>query len=165
VENFRHADHPRPMNADRLPEWIERSNAEYIDELVVAGRTREDAKAHAGKFMVPTFPDGNVAPGHAVFDVLDDAGATVGYLWIGTDTSEDPAAWWVWDIAIDADQRGHGYGRAVMLLGEEYAHLHGASTLGLNVFGSNAVARSLYESLGYETSALQMRKHLGPAEQ
>jgi ribosomal protein S18 acetylase RimI-like enzyme len=30
------------------------------------------------------------------------------------------------------------------------------------VFGSNAVARGLYEKLGYETTQLQMRKHLAP---
>ena len=37
---------------------------------------------------------------------------------------------------------------------------HGAVTLGLNVFGFNSIARSLYRSLGYEESAVQMRKKL-----
>jgi ribosomal protein S18 acetylase RimI-like enzyme len=134
--------------------------AQYIDELVAAGRTREDAVRHAAKGIEPSFPGGSPAPGHAVFNVLDDAGAAVGYLWIGPDTSDDPAAWWVWDIAIDADQRGHGYGRAAMVLGEEYARHQGATTLGLNVFGTNTVARGLYEALGYQTTALQMRKPL-----
>jgi ribosomal protein S18 acetylase RimI-like enzyme len=32
--------------------------------------------------------------------------------------------------------------------------------LGLNVFGSNTVARHLYESLGYEEIIRQMRKDL-----
>jgi ribosomal protein S18 acetylase RimI-like enzyme len=154
-----------PMSASHLPQWLAACTAQYIDELVAGGRTREDATRHAAKGIEPSFPDGNPAPGHAVFDVLDEAGAAVGYLWIGPDTSDDPAAWWVWDIAVDAGQRGHGHGRAAMLLGEQYAHEHGATTLGLNVFGSNAVARGLYESLGYETTALQMRKRLGPAQQ
>ena len=30
----------------------------------------------------------------------------------------------------------------------------------LNVFGFNTTARGLYESLGYETTAVQMRKEL-----
>jgi ribosomal protein S18 acetylase RimI-like enzyme len=37
---------------------------------------------------------------------------------------------------------------------------HGAEEIGLNVFGQNTVARSLYESSGYEISSLQMRKWL-----
>ncbi|MCB2412297.1 GNAT family N-acetyltransferase [Demequina sp. TTPB684] len=155
----------RPMSADHLPQWLATSNAQYIDELVAGGRTREDATHHAAKFIDPAFPDGRPAHGYAVFDVLNEAGAVVGYLWVGPDTSDDPAAWWVWDIEIDATQRGHGYGRTAMLLGEEYAYEHGARTLGLNVVGSNAVARGLYESLDYEATAVQMRKRLGPAPQ
>ena len=150
------------MSADRLPAWLEETNRQYIEELVAAGRTREDAIRHAAKSLDLTFPDGELAPGHAVFDVLNEAGERVGYLWIGPDTSEDPGKWWVWDIEIDGDKRGHGYGRAAMLLGEEYARQQGARTLGLNVFGSNAVARGLYEKLGYETMQLQMRKLLAP---
>jgi ribosomal protein S18 acetylase RimI-like enzyme len=95
-----------------------------------------------------------------VFDVVDDAGTTVGYLWIGPDTSDDDGAWWIWDILIDADKRGRGLGRRTMALGEEYARTQGAHTLGLSVFGFNTGARGLYESLGYETTSVKMRKRL-----
>ena len=47
-----------------------------------------------------------------------------------------------------------------MTLAEEAARNHGATELGLNVFGHNAVARSLYESMGYQTTAVNMRKSL-----
>ncbi len=150
------------MSAERLPAWLEDSTREYIEELVAAGRTREDATQHAATSVAPAFPDGSPAPGQSVFDVLDDEGERVGFLWIGPDTSADPDAWWVWNIQIDADKRGHGHGRAAMLLGEDHARREGARTLGLNVFGSNSVARGLYEKLGYETTALQMRKLLTP---
>ena len=36
------------------------------------------------------------------------------------------------------------------------------TSLGLNVHGQNMVARSLYESLGYEVTAMQMRKPVLP---
>ncbi|NTV40548.1 MAG: GNAT family N-acetyltransferase, partial [Demequinaceae bacterium] len=125
-----------PMNSDRLPTWLEHCTTQYIDELIASGRTREDAIRNATKGIGSSFPDGKPAPGHGVFDLIDDDGEAVGYLWIGPDTSEDPAAWWVWDIEIDAQRRGHGFGREAMLLGEEYALGQGARTLGLNVFGS-----------------------------
>lgn len=148
------------MSPDQLPLWLEACAAEYIESQIAAGRTRADAERNAATSFDSSFPGGAPAPGHAVFDVLDDAGEAVGYLWIGTDTSDDASAWWVWNIEIDAGKRGRGYGRAAMLLGETYARQQGATTLGLNVFGSNTVARGLYEALGYETTALQMRKPL-----
>jgi GNAT superfamily N-acetyltransferase len=54
-------------------------------------------------------------------------------LWIGPHATEQISAWWVWDIAIDADQRGKGFGREAMLLAEDRVREHGGPTLGLNV--------------------------------
>jgi ribosomal protein S18 acetylase RimI-like enzyme len=64
----------------------------------------------------------------------------------------------MFDIAVDENRRGAGFGRAAMQLAEKAAAEHGAVTLGLNVFGYNTTARGLYDSLGYETTAVQMRK-------
>lgn len=47
-----------------------------------------------------------------------------------------------------------------MLLAESHVRSRGGSALALNVFGFNTAARTLYESLGYETTSLQMRKPL-----
>lgn len=150
----------RPMPAQRLPAWIERSTSEYAKDLVASGQSFAEAHAHAADGMKVSFPSGVPSPGHVVFDVINDAGEAAGYVWIGPDTSADPAAWWIWDLCIDADQRGRGLGRAAMLLGEEYARTQGAQTLGLSVFGFNTGARRLYESLGYETTSVKMAKKL-----
>ncbi|MFE6775575.1 GNAT family N-acetyltransferase [Streptomyces sp. NPDC057702] len=150
----------RPLGAQHFAAWLDRCRAEYAGDLVTLGQSPTDARRQAEEAMAHSFPAGKPTPGHRVFDVLDDAGAVVGYLWIGPHTGDDDGAWWVWDIAIDADQRGRGLGRAAMVLGEEYARSQGAHTLGLNVFGFNTGARGLYESLGYETTSLKMRKRL-----
>jgi len=71
-----------------------------------------------------------------------------------------PEQWWVWSIEIDPPFRGRGFRRAAMTLAEAEARRGGASRLGVNVFGSNTIARSLYESIGYETLELQMSKEL-----
>lgn len=55
---------------------------------------------------------------------------------------------------------GQGFGRRGMQLAEDYARSHGATTLGLSVFGFNHAARGLYESLGYEVTSVKMRKAL-----
>ena len=51
-------------------------------------------------------------------------------------------------------------GREAMLLAEGEARSHGMTSLGLNVHGQNKVARSLYDSLGYDVMAQQMKKPL-----
>lgn len=150
----------RPLDAERFPAWLERSRAEYANDLVTLGQASEDADRQAAESMAHSFPSGRPTPDHAVFDVVDEVGASVGYLWIGPDTSADAGAWWIWDILIDADKRGRGFGRTAMRLGEEYARAQGAHTLGLSVFGFNTGARALYESLGYETTSVKMRKRL-----
>jgi ribosomal protein S18 acetylase RimI-like enzyme len=154
----------RRMDVRRLPAWLERSRDEYASDLVTAGQTPQDARRHADESMAGSFPGGAPLPGHVVFDVVDDAGEVVGYLWIGPDTSDDPGAWWIWDILIDTDKRGLGLGRRTMVLGEEYARAQGAHTLGLSVFGFNTGAHGLYASLGYETTTIKMHKRLGRSQ-
>lgn len=55
----------------------------------------------------------------------------------------------VYDIVVDEDWRRWGIGRRAMELFEGEARDHGFDRIQLNVFGGNAVARSLYRSLGY----------------
>ena len=47
-----------------------------------------------------------------------------------------------------------------MLLLEEELRERGIPRIGLNVFGRNAVARHLYESVGYQISSIQMSKDI-----
>ena len=162
----------RPVPDDRLGPWIARSQADYEESRLRSGEPAEIAAEAARASFERNFPGGRPAPGHLVHDVLasdegdaGDAGGggtVVGVLWIGP-FAEGSDAWWVWDVEIDEQHRGAGHGRAAMQLAEEEAARHGAATLGLNVFGYNTAARALYESLGYETTAVQMRKPVGGA--
>ena len=150
----------RPLDRSLLPEWIDRSAAEYARDLVATGRPEEWAHRHAVDGMAESFPGGAPMPGHEVFEVVDDAGVAVGYLWIGPDTSGDAGAWWIWDVLVEPEHRGRGLGREAMRLAEEHARTQGAHAIGLNVFAFNAAARGLYESLGYETASMRMAKRL-----
>jgi ribosomal protein S18 acetylase RimI-like enzyme len=83
-------------------------------------------------------------------------GEPVGSLWINTQ-KRNP---FVYGIEVHEDQRGKGYGRSIMLAGEEECRRRGHEHLELNVFGNNETAISLYASLGYVVTAQQMRKTL-----
>lgn len=149
-----------PLSAQQFPTWIERSRHEYESDLITTGESPQDAHRRAKGSLDAAFPENVPTIDNAVFDVLDSTGSTIGYLWVGTDSSEDSHSWWVWDIVIDNEHRGKGLGRATMKLAEDYARSHGAHTLGLSVFGFNHGARKLYESMGYETVTTKMKKQL-----
>jgi ribosomal protein S18 acetylase RimI-like enzyme len=164
------------MPMDRLASWMIASSTEYEQARRKAGDSAEVAAEKARTSLESSFPGGAPAPGHLVFDIVvrdsvstgavstgtqssgtQSSGTVVGYLWIAPE-AEGSDAWWVFDIGVDENHRGAGYGRAAMHLAEQTAAKHGGVTLGLNVFGYNTVARALYDSLGYETTAVQMRK-------
>lgn len=140
-----------------LAAYLATSREGYIAERIRAGDTPEAAARNADDSIGRAFPDGRPAGGHLVLCVEDD-GTRVGTLWVGPQSREAADRWWVWDIVIDPAFRGRGLGRQAMLLAEAEARAHGAVELGLNVFGHNEVAIALYRSLGYEVSAMQMRK-------
>jgi ribosomal protein S18 acetylase RimI-like enzyme len=138
--------------------WLIDANADYVRERIAAGDSRAEAESNAAASFQHLIPGGQRAPGQLMGRV-HVAGHEVGFLWIGP-RDTDPTRWWVWDISINEERRGQGHGRATMELAERLAQEHGATTLGLNVFGHNHVARTLYQSLGYEENAIQMRKSL-----
>jgi ribosomal protein S18 acetylase RimI-like enzyme len=145
-----------PMSKARIAEYLGPSMEKYLEEVVAAGRTREQAQANVDEVTEKSFPGGEPAPGNEVYDVLDDD-EPVGILWIA---EQSPGNWWIYDIEMRESHRGKGYGRATMLLAEDRVRELGGTTLGLNVFGTNTTARRLYESLGFEPTSIQMRKAL-----
>ena len=142
-----------------LAMWIAASKEDYAKDLLRSGDSIEEAAAHAAESIETYFPEGRPAGGHFVYAVMNGS-EVVGFLWIGPHPNGPSAGWWVWDIAINEEHRGRGYGRETMLLAEDQVKAMGGHELGLNVFGFNTVARGLYESLGYETVAIRMSKKL-----
>jgi ribosomal protein S18 acetylase RimI-like enzyme len=147
-----------PFPSPALSAWIEETRHEYIDERVAAGDSLSEAEENADASIERLFPGGSPAPGQRVGRLVL-SGQVIGCLWIGMARS-DPERWWVWDVKIEEEFRGQGHGRQAMLLAETLAREEGALTMGLNVFGHNQVARGLYSSLGYDETAVQMRKTL-----
>jgi ribosomal protein S18 acetylase RimI-like enzyme len=148
-----------PLDPDTMDAWLAAETAGYVGDLVASGEDRGAAERLAERQLSRLFPGGRPASGQHVFTVVED-GRAVGTLWIGSALDGPPDHWWVWSITIDAGSRGRGIGSATMQLGEAEARRHGATRIGLNVFGSNTVARRLYRRLGYEEAAVTMRKLL-----
>jgi ribosomal protein S18 acetylase RimI-like enzyme len=151
----------RRMTAAEYEAWISRIVAGYAAEITASGALpAEAAHEKARRDQERALPAGLGTPGHLMFRLVAD-GQPAGWLWLAVPGPDgDPGPAWVYFVEVDEAFRGHGYGREAMLLAEAEARSRGMRSLGLNVDGSNTVARSLYAGLGYEVMAQQMKKTL-----
>lgn len=151
----------RPMTSAEFAMWLPKLMAGYAAEIAASGSMPlAAAEAKAEQDTERYFHDGSAAAGQFVFRVVD-GDVPVGWLWLGAPgPNPDPQMAWIFDVEIDDAFRGRGYGRAAMRLAEDEARARGMTSLGLNVHGQNTVARSLYDSLGYQAMSLQLKKPL-----
>jgi ribosomal protein S18 acetylase RimI-like enzyme len=151
----------RPVTPAEFDDWLPRQMSGYAEMIVASGSmSAEDAREKARRDTERVLPAGLGSPGQLLFRVLAAEDEPVGTLWLAVPGPDGPDMAWVYDIEIDPAHRGRGYGRAAMLLAEEQAKARGMTSIGLNVHGKNVVARSLYDTLGYEVTAQQMKKDL-----
>jgi GNAT superfamily N-acetyltransferase len=148
-------------------EWVtlrSRLIREYAAEHVEAGTwPADEAERRASEQTDELLPQGVDTSGMLMFMAVNSAGDHLGHLWLALERRPGSGGGaWINDIEIVPEWRGHGFGRELLLLAEETALEHGIYSIGLNVFGTNMVARGLYESAGYEVATMQMRKSLGP---
>jgi ribosomal protein S18 acetylase RimI-like enzyme len=151
----------RTMQDDDAKQLMSRIAREFAVEQVAAGNwDPEHAEQRGRDEMSRLLPQGVATPGMLLLSAYD-ADVRVGHVWLNLEPriSETGEAW-IYDIEVEQGLRGRGYGRRLLAAAESEARRAGATYLGLNVFGANRVARSLYESADYQVKALQMRKRL-----
>jgi ribosomal protein S18 acetylase RimI-like enzyme len=151
----------RPMSAAEFDAYRQRSVSAYAAEHVRAGNWSADqALDLAEQETDELLPDGLDTPG-VIFLVGETAGQMIGHIWAGPAPRQRPG-WWIYDLEVVPSERRRGYGRMLLDAVEIEITRRGGETVGLNVFGGNDIARRLYESLGYGTISVQMRKRLTP---
>ena len=144
---------------EEVAAWLPRMFEEYVADRVKAGEDAASAQKNADAQHAELFPGGQPAPQQFVMNVLVDE-EVVGTLWMGRPLNASSDTWFVFDLEIEKGFRGRGFGREAMEEAEEWTREHGGTRVGLNVFGPNLAARSLYDSLGYEVLATAMFKDL-----
>jgi ribosomal protein S18 acetylase RimI-like enzyme len=135
---------------------------EYAADNVRAGNwTAEESQARSTEQTDALLSQGLGTPGVLLLSGETEDRVLVGQVWVALDRpSGFRCGAWLYNIWVAPEERGKGYGRALLHLAEQETRRQGVGSLGLNVFGSNTTARRLYESAGYEVVSLQMRKTL-----
>jgi ribosomal protein S18 acetylase RimI-like enzyme len=157
------------MTPAQFDAWSRHSVDSFAEQQVAAGlSSAHDAEAYAAQQFGALLPHGIDTPEHAFWHVVTvdplAPGAVVGILWLQVRALSTQVEAYVFDIEIASQARGRGLGRAAMLAAEDVARELGADVARLNVFGHNASAIGLYESLGYAAASVSMNKRLSPAD-
>lgn len=148
------------MTEHEYEQWRDAELASYAQEMVDSGMLPPDAaRARSAEQHAEFLPQEQATPGMHLLRVLDGDGLPVGVLWVGPHPRKEGAGF-VYDVAIDEPRRREGHGRAAMLTAEAIGRREGWREIGLNVFGPNTRAQTLYQSLGYLVVNTNMAKPL-----
>jgi ribosomal protein S18 acetylase RimI-like enzyme len=152
-----------PMSEQVYRAWYDEAVRGYADDHARTGQVPADkAEELARGQFAELLPDGRATPGQHLFEIVDaQTETTVGVIWIGERPGEAGYAF-IYDLLVFPDYRRRGYARAAMLAAEAVARGLGCTQIGLHVFGHNQGAIRLYQSLGYETTNLLMKKAIPP---
>jgi len=149
-----------PMTQTEYEAFFARLVPEYAADNVKAGYWDEsEALEKSRKQTESLLPDGLKTKDNYLYTLYDENNA-VGIIWMKAEVDRPKKSGFIFDVKIEEEFRGKGYGKQIMLLIEDKARELGLASIGLHVFGENRVARNLYEGIGYEVSSLNMIKKL-----
>lgn len=150
------------MEPDVWDTWRVASTRGHAADMVRVGAwPPEGAEDRAAAMFSRLVPDGRGTVGHEFRSIVAESGQVVGALWIAAEREVGHGTAFIWDIVVDEAERGHGYGRAAMEALEPLARSLGYDMIRLQVFRDNAVARHLYQAVGYAETDITMIKRIG----
>ncbi len=151
-----------PMLESELNAYLEKSIPNYAADNVEAGYwSEEEALEKSRKVFNDLLPEGVKSKGQHLFQVENvETNERVGIIWLNARTDVPRPSGFIYDIEMGEKFRGKGFGKQTMLAIEEKARELGLKSIGLHVFAHNAVAKGLYEKIGYEVTSLNMVKEL-----
>lgn len=149
-----------PMTEAEFETYLEKNVPRYAAENVRAGYwSEEEALERSREAYQNLLPQGLHTENNYLFIIqVKDNGERIGVLWLKHESPRKHG--FVFDIALDENQRGKGYGKQAMLALEEFAKGLGLETIGLHVYAHNTVAMKLYAGLSYEVTSQNMVKRL-----
>lgn len=148
----------RPMEPGEFPAYRQIVIAEYAKDIAESRRCPpEEALTRSEASIGAALPQWAETPSLRLKCIAADSdGHTIGYLWISI--SETVA--WVYDIYLQPEWRGKGYGKASLEAIQRELTQDGVTEIGLRVAANNPRAKALYKSLGFEVTGFNMSKRL-----
>ena len=150
-----------PMDEEAFSRYSDWSVKNYADEKVKAGNwPLEGSLERSREEFNKLLKDGLRTENNYLYTAMD-GDRDVGILWIAImkhDGVNDTI--WIYDIVVNENMRGKGYGYQIMNALEEKARELNQSSISLHVFGHNTPAIELYKKCGYDITNMVMQKNL-----
>lgn len=151
-----------PMLESDLQTYLDKAIPGYAADNVKAGYWLEEEALRKSKDTYSKLlPEGVDSKGQYLYKIHDtETDQDVGFIWLNARVDAPSPSGFIYDIEVSEEFRGKGYGKQAMLAIEEKARELGLKSIGLHVFAHNAVAKGLYEKIGYEITSLNMVKQI-----
>ena len=149
-----------PMLEGDLHSYLDTAIPNYAADNVKAGYwSEEEALGKSKDAYSKLLPEGVHSISQHLYKIEDtESGQSVGIIWLNARVDAPHPSGFIYDIEVNEEFRGKGYGKQAMLAIEEKARELGLKSIGLHVFAHNAVAKGLYEKIGYELKSMNMTK-------
>jgi GNAT superfamily N-acetyltransferase len=132
-----------------------------LANLHVSFDRRRFVAPEGGEAAFTSFFKGELARPEAVLLIAEIANAAIGYAFVRMEprSFEDlrGSGAWLQDIFVAPDARSHGAGRRLVEAALEAARSLGSTSLMLDVSPRNAKGRSLFDSVGFRATMIEMR--------
>lgn len=149
------------MTEAEFEAYLRGAISNYANQHVAAGSWKtEEAEERSAAEFAQLLPAGLGTDDMLLYMAEAGDGEVVGWVWLCLKHPHRDQFAWIYDIEVVADQRGKGYGRALLAAAEAELRLRDVAEVGLNVFGHNIVAQRLYTSADYELMSQQFHKVL-----
>ena len=137
-----------PMASHEVDSFLEKSAVDFAADLSAStSMLPDEALEWARTKLEEILPDRQDTLGHEFHWITHD-GQRVGRVWFAPSLI-DESTLYIWDIFVEPDHQGRGFGGAALDTLAALARQRELSGVALSVFVSNADARRLYERKGY----------------
>jgi ribosomal protein S18 acetylase RimI-like enzyme len=154
------------MRADDFAAFKQRTIHACGQGRALAGEwSAQEAPGRAAADFAQQLPAGLATPGNHLFvlTVAED-GRAVGDLWLAEHLVGKHKVAVLRHLHVGAADRQRGFAKQALRMAEALARQLGCQEMRLQLFGHNAIARTMYDGLGFRIMSMELAKLL-PAEQ
>ena len=139
------------MNQDMYNNYIKTAIQQYAEEGAQSGNIDFDKSLQQSKKEFNTLlPNGLKSENQYLHIIINDENENIGIMWFSTESNHGDNEAFLYDIEINKEYRGKGYGHESMELLESKVKEFNLGSISLHVFLHNEIANSLYNKIGYQ---------------
>ena len=141
----------KPMTQDMYNNYIKKAIQQYAEEVAQSkGIDLDKALELSNEEFNSLLPNGVKSENQYLNTIINDENENIGIMWFSTESNYGKNEAFLYDIEINKEYRGKGYGHESMKLLESKVKELNLDSIGLHVFLHNEIAYSLYNKIGYQ---------------